>query len=218
MCMCLLLSGHRLIFHPPLLSLQLSNSYLFSFSSLDPGFSFSYFLVSHCLTFSLDIGGSSSVRFRLKSTPAGKIRQSWCRPAARPHSCVRLTGCGARCILLHCTPLCFGDFQDGGMDLEEDNGGRGIQPGFRWVYIINVLLNRTVSAHSIWSEHNCKYCLGMVEGGRAEHAPHWVGGISLYTIISPGAGGNYILGNLMLKSPVRFYLRVIEILAKPQVN
>lgn len=125
MCMCLLLSGHRLIFHPPLLSLQLSNSYLFSFSSLDPGFSFSYFLVSHCLTFSLDIGGSSSVRFRLKSTPAGRIRQSWCRPAARPHSCVRLTGCGAQCILLHCTPLCFGDFQDGGMDLEEDNGGRG---------------------------------------------------------------------------------------------
>lgn len=36
-------------------------------------------------------------------------------------------------------------------------GGQGTQLCFCRVYIINVLLNRTVSTHSISSDHKCKY-------------------------------------------------------------
>lgn len=100
---------------------------------------------------------------------SSKTGQSQCHPAARPH---RLTGCVARRAPLHCTlwvcerwacafRICRmeGWMQGNRMRETEGTGGQGNQLCFCWVYIINVLLNRTVSTHSISSDHKCKYCL-----------------------------------------------------------
>jgi len=40
----------------------------------------------------------------------------------------------------------------------EPNGGQGNRLCFCGFYIINALVNRSVSTHSISSDHKCKYC------------------------------------------------------------
>lgn len=173
------LGGHERSFQIPLSSRSVSPTVFLSLHSFSP--LLLYFLPllpSLFLSISPSISYISSpfsVRSHAVLCEASNQHQQQDRAAAAS-SCSKATqqceidGCVARCVLPHCT-LCaseavclwFVGWRDGcrGRQWEregEENRGRWDQLCFCWVYIINALLNRTVSTHSISSDHKCKYC------------------------------------------------------------
>ena len=163
------LGGHERfqIPDPSLVSLRLSHG--FSFLPLLPSL---FLSISPSVSY---ISSPFSVRAHAVLCEASNQHQQQDRAAAASsHSKAtqqcEIDGCVARCVLPHCT-LCaseavclwFVGWRDGcrGRQWEregEENRGRWDQLCFCWVYIINALLNRTVSTHSISSDHKCKYC------------------------------------------------------------
>lgn len=102
------------------------------------------------------------------STPAARLGRAGVIQQ-QGHTDWRAVRPDAFCFTVLCVCLglcvCVYELLGGGMDAgtEKERKRGEYRPGkqlcFCWVYIINVLLNRTVSTHSIISDHKCKYCL-----------------------------------------------------------